>query len=196
MAFLFNDDKTKLDFDKAVQAIITPLQTAFQNNINTIYNAVKSAGVTPSDKSPSNIATAISNLRKTPYTQTYTFPQGDSGGRKDLGVPHNIRYVNAQNVYSAGVSKGYDLGHDDGYNAGYGVGYNAGHSAGYSDGRAQGRADETQHTLTLQWTVDPSHPSNMYLQLLYDGTLIMNQPSVQQWTASKTIYTKYSGIRW
>lgn len=196
MAFLFNDDKTKLDFDNAVQKIITPLQTAFQNNINTIYNAVDRAGVTPSDKSPSNIATAISNLRKTPYTQTYTFPQGDSGGRKDLGVPHNIRYVNAQNVYSAGESKGYDLGLDDGYNAGYGVGYEAGHSAGYSDGRIQGQKDETQHTLTLQWAVDPSNPANMYLQLLYDGTLIMNQPSVQQWTASKTIYTKYSGIRW
>lgn len=192
MAFLFNDDKTKLDFDKAVQAIITPLQTAFQNNINTIYNSVKSAGVAPSDKSPSNIATAISNLRKTPYTQTYTFPQGDSGGRKDLGVPHNIRYINAQNVYSAGKSTGYSLGHDDGYNEGYGVG----HSAGYSEGRAKGRAEETQHTLTLQWTVDPSNPSNMYLQLLYDGNLIMNQPSVQEWTASKTIYTKYSGIRW
>lgn len=192
MAFLFNDDKTKLDFDNAAQKIITPLQTAFQNNINTIYNAVDRAGVTPSDKSPSNIATAISNLRKTPYTQTYTFPQGDSGGRKDLGVPHNIRYVNAQNVYSAGESKGYDLGRDDGYNEGYGVG----HSAGYSEGRAQGRAEETQHTLTLQWTVDPSNPSNMYLQLLYDGNLIMNQPSVQEWTASKTIYTKYSGIRW
>lgn len=196
MAFLFNDDKTKLDFDKAVQAIITPLQTAFQNSINTIYNAVKSAGVTPSDKSPSNIATAISNLRKTPYTKTYTFPSGDTGGTKNLGVPHDIRYVNAQNVYTTGYNNGNTAGYSSGYNAGHTAGYNEGHSAGYSEGRTQGRADETQHTLALQWTVDPSNPANMYLQLLYDGNLIMNQPSVQEWTASKTIYTKYSGIRW
>lgn len=194
MAFLFNEDKTKLDFDKAVQAIITPLQTAFQNNINTIYNAVKSAGVTPSDKSPSNIATAISNLRKTPYTQTYTFPQGDSGGRKDLGVPHNIRYVNAQNVYSAGESKGYSLGHDDGYNQGYGVGYNAGHSAGYNEGRTQGQADETSHTLAIKTAVDLQ--GNVWYELYYDNTYVMRSPVSPNLQNQITIYTKYSGMRW
>lgn len=194
MAFLFNDDKTKLDFDKAVQAIITPLQTAFQNNINTIYNAVKSAGVTPSDKSPSNIATAISNLRKTPYTKTYTFPSGDTGGTKNLGVPHDIRYVNAQNVYETGYNNGNSEGYSSGYDAGHTAGYNEGHSAGYSEGRTQGRADETSHTLAIKTAVDLQ--GNVWYELYYDNTYVMRSPVSPSMENQITIYTKYSGMRW
>ena len=194
MAFLFNDDKTKLDFDKAVQAIITPLQTAFQNNINTIYNAVKSAGVTPSDKSPSNIATAISNLRKTPYTKTYTFPSGDTGATKNLGVPHDIRYVNAQNVYTTGYNNGNSAGYSSGYNAGHTAGYNEGHSAGYSEGRTQGRADETSHTLAIKTAVDLQ--GNVWYELYYDNTYVMRSPVAPNMENQITIYTKYSGMRW
>ena len=194
MAFLFNDDKTKLDFDNAVQKIITPLQTAFQNNINTIYNAVKSAGVTPSDKSPSNIATAISNLRKTPYTKTYTFPSGDTGGTKNLGVPHDIRYINAQNVYTTGYNNGNTAGYSSGYNAGHSAGYNEGHSAGYSEGRTQGRADETSHTLEIRTTFDMQ--GNTWYELYYDNTYVMRSPVAPNMQNQITIYTKYSGMRW
>lgn len=82
------------------------LQTAFQAGVDAIYNAVRNAGVTPSASTPSAIATAIGNLRKTPYTATYTFPANDTGGTKTWNLPHTYKAVNAQNVYTAGKAQG------------------------------------------------------------------------------------------
>ena len=48
--------------EKAVSGIVTTLQSNFQDGVNTIYDAVVAKGVTPTDKSPSEIADAISKL--------------------------------------------------------------------------------------------------------------------------------------
>ena len=42
--------------------IINTMKTNFEDGVNTIYNAVVAKGVTPSDKSPSNVAKAIESL--------------------------------------------------------------------------------------------------------------------------------------
>lgn len=60
-------------------------------------------------------------------------------------------------------------------------------------GRAQGQADETSHTLTIK----PFGPGNQYMGIYYDNNLVVYtfaDPLGAE--TSKTIYTKYSGIRW
>lgn len=132
-------NSTKMVTSGGVKAAIESLQATFQAGVNAIFNAVKNAGVTPSASTPSAIATAIGNLRKTPYTETYkpttrahnldmgvphnkryidttavpntnsgtySFPSGDTGGTKDLGVNNTYRFVEAGNVYNAGRGQG------------------------------------------------------------------------------------------
>lgn len=64
MAYLFDDDKSKLDFENTLQPILDELETNYQNNINSIYDACSYAGSTPSGKTPQHIAIAISGLTK------------------------------------------------------------------------------------------------------------------------------------
>lgn len=59
MAYCFDEHGQRVDLDQ----IFSNLQTNYQNNINTIYNAIVAQGITPSDKSPSAIATAIAAVR-------------------------------------------------------------------------------------------------------------------------------------
>lgn len=40
---------------------------------------------------------------------TYTYPSGSTGGTVDMGETNDKRYVNAQNVYSKGLSDGRSL---------------------------------------------------------------------------------------
>lgn len=40
---------------------------------------------------------------------TYTYPSGSTGGTVDMGATNDKRYVNAQNVYSKGVTDGRSL---------------------------------------------------------------------------------------
>jgi hypothetical protein len=40
---------------------------------------------------------------------TYTYPSGSTGGTVDMGETNDKRYVNAQNVYSKGVTDGHTL---------------------------------------------------------------------------------------
>lgn len=67
MAYLFDDDKSKIDFDGALQPKLDALQTAFQNNVNLIYNKFVSQGTTPTAKTPAAISTAVDTLATTKY---------------------------------------------------------------------------------------------------------------------------------
>lgn len=42
-------------------------------------------------------------------TTTYTYPSGSTGGTVDMGETNDKRYVNAQNVYSKGLTDGRSL---------------------------------------------------------------------------------------
>lgn len=55
MANAFNDDKGKVD----INAVLNTLETNYQNNVNTVYNAFVNKGVTPTAKTPSALATAV-----------------------------------------------------------------------------------------------------------------------------------------
>ena len=63
MAYAFNEDKGKVDID----AILNGLQTNYQNNVNTIYNAIVNAGITPTAKTPAACSTGIGNIINTIY---------------------------------------------------------------------------------------------------------------------------------
>lgn len=84
-----------------VDGQVSTLQSNFQDGVDTIYNATRNAGVTPSSSTPTDCATAIGNLRKTPYVDTYSFPANDTGGTKTFSLPHTYGKVNAENVYAA-----------------------------------------------------------------------------------------------
>lgn len=67
MAFLFDEDKSKVNFDTALQPKLDALQTAFQNSVNLIYNKFVSQGTTPTAKTPAAISTAVDTLATTKY---------------------------------------------------------------------------------------------------------------------------------
>lgn len=59
MIYGFDETKAKVNLD----AIFDQLETNYQNNVNTIYNALVSNGVTPTAKTPAAIVTAINSVR-------------------------------------------------------------------------------------------------------------------------------------
>ena len=68
MAFLFNDDKSRVDLNAALTPILSPLEQNYQTNINSVYQTLVNSGSTPADKTPSSINAAIDNI----VTQIYT----------------------------------------------------------------------------------------------------------------------------
>lgn len=75
MAYLFDDDKSKIDFEAVITPKLNALQTAFQNSVNSIYNKFVSQGTTPTAKTPQAIATAVDTLATNKYNS------GNSAGR-------------------------------------------------------------------------------------------------------------------
>lgn len=71
MAFLFNNDKSRVDLNTAIAPILAPLESAYQTNINSVYTTLVNSGSTPADKSPSSINSAIDNI----VTQIYQLLQ-------------------------------------------------------------------------------------------------------------------------
>lgn len=71
MAFLFNDDKSRVDLNRAIAPILAPLESAYQTNIDSVYTTLVNSGSTPADKSPSSINSAIDNI----VTQIYQLLQ-------------------------------------------------------------------------------------------------------------------------
>lgn len=67
MAYLFDENKSKIDFEGALQPKLDALQTAFQNSVNLIYNKFVSQGTTPTAKTPAAISTAVDTLATAKY---------------------------------------------------------------------------------------------------------------------------------
>ena len=59
MAYAFDDDKGKVN----ISDVLNTLETNYQNNINSIYNALVNNGVTPTAKTPAAIVAAINGVR-------------------------------------------------------------------------------------------------------------------------------------
>lgn len=98
MAHLFDENKGKKDFDALIQPKLDALQTAFQNNVNLIYDAIVNAGVTPTGKTPSEIATGINDIQAITWSERII--TGDSLSPIYLSLP----YKNAVSLHVNGVS--------------------------------------------------------------------------------------------
>lgn len=133
MAYAFNEDKGKVDID----AILNGLQTNYQNNINTIYNALVNNGVTPTAKTPAAIATAINNIRsggnataaqilatRTAIVnkQTVTGSMANYSGSNRRTVTPSGGTGNEQLSLSAGYHDSVIVNRTNPYNTGYNAG--------------------------------------------------------------------------
>ena len=67
MPFLFNDDKSRADLNAALAPTLNQLESAYQNNINSVYQTLVNSGSTPADKTPTSINNAIDYI----VTQIY-----------------------------------------------------------------------------------------------------------------------------
>ena len=91
MSYGFDDNMGKVP----IEPILDNLQTAFQNNINKIYNAIKNQGTTPPGKTPDNIVTGINNLATNKWNAGKTW----ADGRSDPSTyNYQSGYSAAQNV--------------------------------------------------------------------------------------------------
>lgn len=75
MAFLFEDDKSKADFDQKMQPKIDQLQSAFQTNINSLYDKLVSLGSTPAAKTPAAITAATQAINDAIYNKLVSLGQ-------------------------------------------------------------------------------------------------------------------------
>ena len=75
-------DKTKWD---GYSTTINNMQTNFQAGVNTIYNSVVAKGVTPVDKSPSSIASAINSI-VSPFSALKTTTRGLLTSKKSTKI--------------------------------------------------------------------------------------------------------------
>lgn len=92
MAYLFDNDKSKVNFDTAIQPKLDALQTTFQNNINLIYDTIVDAGVTPTGKTPSELATGINDIQRIRWSEKLI--AGESMSEIYLSLPYkNIDYI-------------------------------------------------------------------------------------------------------
>ena len=67
MSYGFDDNKGKVP----IEPILNQLETNYQNNVNTIYNAITAQGTTPAGKSPQQIATAIGSMATSKFNGGY-----------------------------------------------------------------------------------------------------------------------------
>ena len=116
MANAFNNDKGKVDID----AVLSGLQTNYQNNVNSIYNAIVNNGITPTAKTPAACATGINNVRKTTTFRFQYSPMPGTVTRTFMMVrPYNCActvkgylwgggtgYINSFNVNGVSVALG------------------------------------------------------------------------------------------
>lgn len=75
MPYLLEDDKGRVDFETKVNEKLTPIQTAFQNNINAMYQKLVSLGSTPADKTPTAISNAIQAINDAIYNKLVSLGQ-------------------------------------------------------------------------------------------------------------------------
>lgn len=95
-------DFSKLDGydvkDAYARSEIAQMKINFQGGVDTIYNAIVAQGITPSSSTPSDCATAITQIGTTQYNS------GRSQGRKDVGA--NASVTNPANNTNPSVTKG------------------------------------------------------------------------------------------
>lgn len=91
MIYGFDENKGKVDID----AILDELETNFQGNIDTLYNAIVAKGVTPASKSPADIAASIVDVYDTGYDAAQSITWSQTLQVSLYGYTSGIKYASS-----------------------------------------------------------------------------------------------------
>lgn len=112
MAYLFDNDKSKVNFDTAIQPKLDALQTTFQDNINLIYDTIVDAGITPTGKTPSELTDGINDIQRIRWSEELI--AGNSLSEIYLSLPYkNIDYLTVNDVSGEGYINGQRVNSGD-----------------------------------------------------------------------------------
>ena len=146
---------------------INKMKQNFQDGVDSVYNAIVSAGTTPSSKSLSDVVTGIGNMSTNRYNTGYNdgvvaggnvgYSDGYNAGKTDYN-PTNATLSNNGSLTvtnSSGVTrltKKFSNAYDDGYHAGHEAGYDGGHYDGWVEARRKFEPDKIQEEGS-EWVV-------------------------------------------
>ena len=138
---------------------INKMKQNFQDGVDSVYNAIVSAGTTPSSKSLSDVVTGIGNMSTNRYNTGYNdgvvaggnagYSDGYNAGKTDYN-PSNATLDNNGSLTvtnSSGVirlTKKFSNAYDDGYHAGHEAGYDGGHYDGWVEARRKFEPNKIQ----------------------------------------------------
>lgn len=84
MSFLFDSNKSKVDFDAAITPKLNALKDTFQGYVNSIYNKFVSQGTTPTAKTPAAISAAVDTLATNKYNAGVSDTKKGNAGQGDV----------------------------------------------------------------------------------------------------------------
>lgn len=102
MAYIFDEHKGKQDFETVIKPKLDALKTTFQDNVNSMYNALVGKGKTPTAKTPAAISTAITNIFDDVYTKFVN--QGTTPSAKTVSGMSSAVDSLATAKYNSGVA--------------------------------------------------------------------------------------------
>ena len=161
---------------------INKMKQNFQDGVDSVYNAIVSAGTTPSSKSLSDVVTGIGNMSTNRYNTGYNagvvaggnvgYSDGYNAGKTDYN-PTNASLDNNGSLTvtnSSGItrltkkfSNSYNNGFSDGYGDGRNAGYTGGYDVGWKDARLKFEPDKIQQEGS-EWVVYNVNGEAIYSQ--------------------------------
>ena len=162
---------------------INKMKQNFQDGVDSVYNAIVSAGTTPSSKSLSDVVTGIGNMSTNRYNTGYNdgvvaggnvgYSDGYNAGKTDYN-PTNATLDNNGSLTvtnSSGVtrltknfSNSYSNGFHDGYEDGHNDGYEEGHTIGWRDAKLQFKPVKIQEDGN-NWTAYNENGEAIYTEI-------------------------------
>lgn len=101
MSFLFDNDKSKVDFDAAITPKLNALKDTFQGYVNSIYNKFVNQGTTPTAKTPAAISAAVDTLATNKYNAGVSATKKGNAGQAD--VLEGKTFTNSTSVNTIGT---------------------------------------------------------------------------------------------
>lgn len=193
----------------SIGQVLTTMKNSFQAGVDAVYNACYNTGLvskslensTPGDRTPDNIATAITTNLDGTTAQANNILAGQTAyseqGKKMTGTMTNKGAVTLNTTASSGnVVLSKDPGYYTQITANQTPAYNKGvtdadarvniNSASYKKGREQGHADKSSHTLELAVS---NWGGTLTATVAIDGQFLQTNSSLV-----RTIYSSFNGI--
>ena len=174
---------------------IAQMKVTFQDGVDAIYKACTDVGIQPASSTPKDIRDAILVAGSGKATAGQILKDAKAYASKQLltGTMYNYSGNNRRTVAPSRGTGNEQLSLPAGYHDSVIVDRTNPYKAGID----QGHADETSHTLELRLMGSGSSIYDYTARIYYDGTYIdASYVDVDKKTSTKTIYTKYSGMRW